>query len=735
MSARKKYGCYYFLTLICVVVICSVGMNQVKRTYISRQKEYIQEKVERIILETERVLDSYYRLCERLSKDQRILSLEGKSQLSNEEILQLQQAYEETDTTELGIRQIALYLPQSNVIISNGKLYQDAKMNTFFSQYGGCISGKSLVDGSGAVYQNFKGDDFLLITRKIYGYSGIIGCLILDYSEEVFQKTDTGEMAVYIGNNEDYQYAETACFKEEYQRIIAASWKKEQLRLNGEQCRITTAIYSKLNTAVRVAVPQKILFSGLWMFLVWHWGGVLLSVLAGIPLAFYFYRHILLPAEKLSEAVDPGNTRTDIETVAIQADERINSLEAEVRGRQKEKNYVLPFAMGEKLNLMAETKGGYARQLGRDTMDWMGLDSESSCFVFAIHILQDPKQVFQNDENDMYRISEYAVLNNILSEKIFDKNKGFLCIDRYYFPVLVQADRYEEERLQQKIKEIRKFMKDYFEVVIACSHPRRIETAEQLPEEYRKTREEIAYLAFWKKDAVEETGKICNSAHIPYFKLVRNLVNKLEEKDYEASWKILRQVIDEYAFAGNGEYCSWRIDRYQIYALAGIIITAMYEQVQNAEGESSGWEKVEELYQIDNISEFEEACRKLFREFARIREDSGISEETDNRMAEIRSYIQEHYTENTLNASSVAEHFGKSKSHLSHLFKDAAGENISEYIQKLRTEKAKELLVTCSVKTAAEQSGFWDTQALTRVMKKYEGITPGEFKKQAEQKK
>lgn len=257
MSARKKYGCYYFLTLICVVVLCSAGMNRVKRTYINRQKEYVQEKADRIILETERVLTPYYQLCERIAGDRRILSLEGVKKLSNEEISQIQQTYEETDMAQLGILQAALYLPEANAVVSNGKVYQDAKMNTFFQQYGDCISGKSLLDTKTAVYQNFKGENGLLLTRKIYGYSGIIGCLILGYSDGIFQTIDTGEMTVYIGNNQMCQYAGDACTEETYRKIVAASGNKENLRLNGESCSVKTAIYSKLNTAVRVAVPER----------------------------------------------------------------------------------------------------------------------------------------------------------------------------------------------------------------------------------------------------------------------------------------------------------------------------------------------------------------------------------------------------------------------------------------------------------------------------------------------
>ena len=51
-----------------------------------------------------------------------------------------------------------------------------------------------------------------------------------------------------------------------------------------------------------------------------------------------------------------------------------------------------------------------------------------------------------------------------------------------------------------------------------------------------------------------------------------------------------------------------------------------------------------------------------------------------------------------------------------------------EYVRALRVKKAKELLAAESVKETAQKTGFWDTQALIRVFKKYEGITPGQYK-------
>ena len=104
------------------------------------------------------------------------------------------------------------------------------------------------------------------------------------------------------------------------------------------------------------------------------------------------------------------------------------------------------------------------------------------------------------------------------------------------------------------------------------------------------------------------------------------------------------------------------------------------------------------------------------------------------RLEEVRQYILAHYTENDLTAASIAASFSMSSSYLSRAFKEYTGSNILEYIQRLRVNTAKELLRTESVKTTAQQVGFWDTQGLVRAFKKHEGMTPSEFKHIREKK-
>ena len=98
-------------------------------------------------------------------------------------------------------------------------------------------------------------------------------------------------------------------------------------------------------------------------------------------------------------------------------------------------------------------------------------------------------------------------------------------------------------------------------------------------------------------------------------------------------------------------------------------------------------------------------------------------------MDDVQAYIQEHYTEQGLSVSRIADEYGFTVSYLSRTFKSVVGTGLLEYIQKLRVEKTKELLEGgASVNDAAIQSGYLDAKALTRAFKKYEGITPGSYR-------
>ncbi|KOY17619.1 response regulator [Paenibacillus xylanivorans] len=103
---------------------------------------------------------------------------------------------------------------------------------------------------------------------------------------------------------------------------------------------------------------------------------------------------------------------------------------------------------------------------------------------------------------------------------------------------------------------------------------------------------------------------------------------------------------------------------------------------------------------------------------------------TPDPMSEIARYMDAHYQED-LSLQQIAARFYLSREYISRKFKQQFGLNWSEYLGKLRINNAKLLLQNPSLRIAkiSEMVGYQDEKYFSKVFKKMEGITPGEYRK------
>lgn len=121
------------------------------------------------------------------------------------------------------------------------------------------------------------------------------------------------------------------------------------------------------------------------------------------------------------------------------------------------------------------------------------------------------------------------------------------------------------------------------------------------------------------------------------------------------------------------------------------------------------------------------ALRTLFHPGSLEAEKNNISYKSEIDLA--IDYIQRNYTYKiTLN--SIASSVNLSPSYLCRTFKSQVGTTITNYINELRMQKAKELLLSnaCTVKEISIRVGIDDPLYFSRLFKKYYGLPPSEYK-------
>lgn len=99
-------------------------------------------------------------------------------------------------------------------------------------------------------------------------------------------------------------------------------------------------------------------------------------------------------------------------------------------------------------------------------------------------------------------------------------------------------------------------------------------------------------------------------------------------------------------------------------------------------------------------------------------------------ITDILAYLHEHYLDPGFSVKYMASCFDTSVSNLSHFFKKNMGESISSYVDRIKLDKAKQLLRETDMRVGeiADLLQYGSSTGFAIMFKKYEGMTPKEYR-------
>jgi len=167
-----------------------------------------------------------------------------------------------------------------------------------------------------------------------------------------------------------------------------------------------------------------------------------------------------------------------------------------------------------------------------------------------------------------------------------------------------------------------------------------------------------------------------------------------------------------------------------MFNLISTMIKTMYEI--SGLSESNFFENmkpVNRLFNCQTVPEMNQQMQEILKqvcEYVELKKKDDHGHLKDD----VIGFIESNYSNMNLDIPMIAEKFSITPAYLSKLFKEYSNEGLLDCINKVRLNNAKKLLKEqdISVSDIARMVGYYNSNAIIRAFKKYEGITPGKFK-------
>jgi YesN/AraC family two-component response regulator len=133
---------------------------------------------------------------------------------------------------------------------------------------------------------------------------------------------------------------------------------------------------------------------------------------------------------------------------------------------------------------------------------------------------------------------------------------------------------------------------------------------------------------------------------------------------------------------------------------------------------------------VEDYSSIEELEQEYIKLFVMIyKEIERMKSSLDKEIGETMQYIKKHYKDQ-LNLTDIAKYIGFNKNYLCTKFKKEMGVTIHQYLIEVRMGHARKMLINNndSIDSVAYKSGFENTLYFRSIFKKYNGLTPTEYR-------
>ncbi len=324
------------------------------------------------------------------------------------------------------------------------------------------------------------------------------------------------------------------------------------------------------------------------------------------------------------------------------------------------------------------------------------------------------------------------MITNVVDELISrDRECTMVEMDENVMAYIVNFNEDEQRDIMEQIKEAlnhaQEFLGENFHLSFSSSVSGINKSFWGLANSYSQAVETVEYIRMFGTHRIayyDDMQKPKNSYNYALEK-ESMLINHIKDGDFEKSSEVLTEIFETSFEDGD---ISLELGKCLIFSVLSSIIKAAGDLGDSAFIDSL--RPVSTISECKTLDEIKGKMSGILKQFCE-QINSEDNQSYNLRLAILVSkYVKENYNDPNLSVRAVGEHFEMTPHYLSRLFKEQTGEGLYNYINKVRLEKAKQLLRQngVTVEVCARETGYLSSVAFIRAFKKYEGITPGKYK-------
>lgn len=343
--------------------------------------------------------------------------------------------------------------------------------------------------------------------------------------------------------------------------------------------------------------------------------------------------------------------------------------------------------------------------------------------------------IHESEKENTFKLLKF-VIKNIFDENILSKYNGFFSdIDGMHLCVInINDEALADGSLSFDIRKCLTIYKKLLNLKVNIGASKVHKNCEALSKAYNEATQVLSFQSFWGKDYeafafYEETNMEYDTVYNYDSQLMerqKKLYNLMVSKEYEQATEFLNQILDE-MFIKDIHFMD--INKCRMFALINTVYSCLNDIVGRSDGEFfKKLNPMERMLKANSIESARHIMNEIFKEITDHLKKC-LTNEYPNWVQEVIDFVDENYSDPNLNVSILADKLNMNLSYVGRTFKSYTGYGITDMIHIRRLEECKRrLLLGESVREAAESIGYLDSKSLIRIFKKYEGITPGQYK-------